>query len=171
MYGPNCDDVRFFDILETFIANNDDKSFIIGGDFNVVLNPQIDKKNGRLDTNKRNRDKLISIITSYDLCDLWRLNNPTTQKYTWHSNNRPPIFCRLDYFLISSNISNRTDICNITTGIRSDHSLVYFNIDLSKSKRGPGYFKLNNSVILGGTHQRNIRESIREIAENNSIIE
>lgn len=38
MYGPNKDDGIFFEVLEKFLIENDDKIFIIGGDFNRVLN-------------------------------------------------------------------------------------------------------------------------------------
>ena len=31
VYGPNKDDTSFFDILEDYILNNDEKSFIVGG--------------------------------------------------------------------------------------------------------------------------------------------
>ena len=87
--------------------------------------------------------------------------------YTWHSNTKPTIFCRLDYFLISSNLVNVITNCKITTGYRSDHSLVYFNLNTDSQTRGPGYFKLNNSVILEQEYQNKIKQSIEEIATTN----
>ena len=44
VYGPNDDNTQIFEKLETFVANNDEQNLIIGGDFNTVLNPNIDKK-------------------------------------------------------------------------------------------------------------------------------
>ena len=38
IYGPNNDDVNFFEHLERYLKENDEKTFIIGGDFNTVLN-------------------------------------------------------------------------------------------------------------------------------------
>ena len=55
IYGPNNDDVNFFEHLEKYLKENDEKTFIIGGDFNTVLNEKIDKRNGRIDTQKRFR--------------------------------------------------------------------------------------------------------------------
>lgn len=37
IYGPNTDDVGFFEKLEKYLNDNDDKTVIIGGDFNTVL--------------------------------------------------------------------------------------------------------------------------------------
>ena len=44
IYGPNTDNILFFKTLEDYILNNDDKSFIIAGDFNTILNIDVDKK-------------------------------------------------------------------------------------------------------------------------------
>ena len=52
IYGPNTDDVTHFNSLETYLKDNTDKTIIIGGDFNTVLDIEIDKKNGRTDTHK-----------------------------------------------------------------------------------------------------------------------
>ena len=57
--------------------------------------------------------------------------------------------------------------CKITTGFRSDHSLVHFNLITDNQPRGPGFFKLNNSVILEQDYQNKIKQSIQEIADIN----
>ena len=45
-----------------YFNDNNDKSFIIAGDFNTVIDSSIDKKNGNLDTHKMCRSKIKSII-------------------------------------------------------------------------------------------------------------
>ena len=70
------------------------------------MDTDIHKKNGRVDTHKFFRQKIIDIIETYDVTNIWRDKNPSLMQYTWHSSHKPPIFCRLDYFLISKNISN-----------------------------------------------------------------
>ena len=44
MYGPNKDDVTFFEKLEFFMMENEDKDIISGGDYNTIINSEIDKK-------------------------------------------------------------------------------------------------------------------------------
>ena len=70
VYGPNKDYVSFFDKFEAFIRENEDKDIINGGDFNTILNNEIDKKNERTDTHKKCRLKLNSLINSYNLTDV-----------------------------------------------------------------------------------------------------
>ena len=149
--------------MENYLKENDDKSFIIGGDFNTIIDTELDKKNGRTDTHRLCRNKLSSIIDEFDLVDIWRSKHPSSKKYTWHSSSKPPIFCRLDYFLISDNLINNVISCEHGTSYRSDHSPVILNVNLTNIKRGPGYFKLNNSFILDNEYQECIRKNITEI--------
>ena len=167
VYGPNKDDKHFFLELEKVIKQFEHETLIIGGDFNTIIDNIKDKKNGRVDTNKINRQHINSLIVNYDLNDIWRIFNNDNNHFTWHSNHKPPIFCRLDYFLTSSNIINKTSKCKITSGIRSDHSIVYFTFNPISEPRGPGYFKLNNSILLNNEYQNIIRDSIKSIADIN----
>ena len=93
-------------MIYRYLNANNDKSFVIGGDFNKAINTNIDKKNVRQDTNKLCRQKVNTMIDLRDLVDIWRLQHPDKLQFNWHSNIKPPIFSRFDYFLISDNISN-----------------------------------------------------------------
>ena len=44
VYGPNTDDINVFNDLLIYLNANNDKSFVIGGDFNTVININIEKK-------------------------------------------------------------------------------------------------------------------------------
>ena len=73
VYGPNTDDLVYFNTLETYLKENIDKNIIIGGDFNTVLNTELDKKNGRTDTHKY---ILNALTKTYNLIDTWRSKHP-----------------------------------------------------------------------------------------------
>ena len=55
IYGPNDGNIHLFEKLHNYIHDNEENDFIIGGDFNTVLNTNIDKRNGRKDTHKKCR--------------------------------------------------------------------------------------------------------------------
>ena len=103
----------------------------------------------------------------HNLIYIWRVNNPSKSKFTWHSNTSPPIFSKLDFFLISDNLSNYTQSCNIKPSYKSDYSLVEINVDFIQQQKGKGYFKLNNSLILDKDYQTAIRKGILDIANIN----
>lgn len=168
IYGPNTDDVAFFETLDNYLSENEEKSFIVGGDFNTVLDIHLDKKNGKLDTHKACRSKINGLMEKLALVDIWRHKHPDLKQYTWHSSQKPPIFCRLDYFLLSDNLLNITVRSEHISSYKSDHSIVSLELDFVNIERGPGYFKLNNSLILDPEYQQIIRASIIDIAALNN---
>jgi exonuclease III len=167
IYGPNNDDVSIFTVLENYLYANCEKKFIIGGDFNTILDLKMDKQNGRSDTHRKCREKIQCIIRNFALIDIWRFLNPKKQQYTWSSNNKPPIFSRLDFFLVTDTLCNVIKNCHIKQGFRTDHSIVHFQFDLQKQKRGPGYFKLNNSLILIKEYNEKIIQCIQSTVNFN----
>ena len=46
IYGPNTDDIFCFKMLENYLIENEEKTITVGGDFNIVLDIELDKKNG-----------------------------------------------------------------------------------------------------------------------------
>ena len=104
MYGPNNDEIRIFEKLEEYIKENEEKTIIIGGDFNTVLDETLDKRNGRTDTHRKCRSKIRNLMDTYNLIDIWRETHPNIKQYTWHSAHKPPIFSRLDCFLVSEGV-------------------------------------------------------------------
>ena len=167
IYGPNNDDISIFNKLEEFILLNDDKSIIIGGDFNTYLDIDKDRKNGARETHKNIRQKLNSIMNTNNLIDVWRVQHPNTHKYTWHSNTRPVIFSRLDYFLITDNLVNFINKSEINIGYNTDHSIVSINVDFIKIDKGPGFFKINNSILLQDEYKRIIKNNIQDVVNIN----
>ena len=56
---------------------------------------------------------------------------------------------------------------NIILAINQIIVIVKLTIAINSYERGPGYFKLNNSLILDNEYQQTIKESIKEIAAIN----
>jgi len=96
VYAPNQNIDEYLNILEQEIQELGEYSLIIGGDFNVVMNFEMDKLNGRNDTNKAASIKLNKLTETYDLIDIYRNKYPNKKEFTWHSNSSPPVFCKLD---------------------------------------------------------------------------
>ena len=99
------------------------------------------------------------------LTDIWRDMHPDIKQLTWHSHHKPLIFCRLDYVLISKTMRNSIVSCKHNIGYKSDLSKVSLNIDIISLTRGPGYFKLNNSLLSDKDYQETVKKTIAEIAE------
>ena len=55
----------------------------------------------------------------------------------------------------------------IKKSIKSDHSVVMIDIEINNIKRGPGIFKLNNSLLLDSTYKEKIQKAIKDIKDYN----
>jgi len=136
---------------------------ILGGDFNCVLNVNLDKKGGRPVTHTNSVGKIKHIMEEFSLVDIWRLKNPSTLRYTWRSKE---VHCRLDFFLISINLASQIKDCDISPGFRTDHSAISINIILNTLQRGRGFWKLNVSLLQDDNYVKLVKETINKISNN-----
>ena len=146
LYAPNVDDPRFFEIVFEHLLDFECDEIIIGGDFNLVLNIDMDKKGGLARTNSKSQEIVNDLAAQLDLIDAWRIINPDSRKYTWRR-RRPEISCRLDFFLVSQSLMCSVTSANISAGYKTDHSLINIRIALHSNPRSPGFWKLNTSFL------------------------
>ena len=99
VYGPNSDNQKFF--LHMIMQHEQLHKYdceIIGGDFNLVLQPEIDRHNSMF-----NHTKSLTIINEFiekkGLCDAWRVLHPQTRRYSWHRPAKTST-SRIDFLLI-----------------------------------------------------------------------
>ena len=131
------------------IANN---YILIGGDWNVVLNPALDSSRYRAVNRPRARKKVYDLMLKYDLIDSWRELYPEKKKYTWRR-FKSFVQGRLDYFLLSKELNVQVKKANISPGYCSDHALVSLELKVNDIKRG----KPRGSLITRYYGIRNMR--------------
>ena len=74
---------------------------------------------------------------------------------------------RLDYFLISIQLSYNISNCTIKPGLKCDHSLINITLDLINTQcRRNSYWKFNNALLFGNTYTQLIKEEITSVAVN-----
>ena len=150
MYAPNDDSPDFFhNILDT-INEFDNSRVLIVGDYNLVINPQMDYHNYLHVNNPRARNKVLELMETCQLTDVYtkkcRELHPDDRIYTWRK-AYPIKQARLDFFLISEPIVLDVNQADILSSYRSDHSPVSLSIRLNEFQHGKGQWKFNNSLL------------------------
>ena len=146
VYGPNDDEPNFYRNLISLLESFQTDHVIVGGDFNFVVNPDVDSYNYAREYNINAKKTFLKFTDQNDLIDIWRLKNPTKLEYTWSRNN--PLKCgRLDMFFVDTSLSSRTKEVIIKPGYRTDHCLLIMKIQNKELDRGPGLWKMNDSVL------------------------
>ena len=159
VYAPNISNKVFFTDLFQDAMDIGCDFYILGGDFNLVFDLEKDCT-GSILYNMDALKRLKSLMEINDLIDIWRALNPETQKFTWFGNRPNRTYSRIDYFLTSNCLLNNTINAEILPGFMTDHSLITFVIDVSKCKRGPGIWRLNNPLLDNNKYCELIREEI-----------
>ena len=95
----------------------------MGGDWNVIRDPEIDKSGGNGRVKTKAIDAVTRLLTKYNLNDVWRVKNPNTPRYSWRQNH-PLVQCRLDYWLLSDSLFDNVTDTSIIPSIKSDHSAI-----------------------------------------------
>ena len=164
IYAPNEDDPGFFRDFFGHLSDFQSEELIIGGDFNLVLNLDKDKKGGLAKTHGKSVQIIHEHSANFDLIDPWRILHPDTLKYTWRR-KRPEVQCRLDFFLISQNLMCNVTSAEILPGFKTDHSMITLTIALHENIRGPGYWKLNTSSLSEIEYVNIIKSTIQNVKE------
>lgn len=69
--------------LKHILSENEDSSFIIGGDLNTYLNPILDRDCTKAESLTKYAKEILNIMETNELIDIWRVLNPVTKRYTW----------------------------------------------------------------------------------------
>ena len=167
LYGPNHDDPYFFIHLFGQIEALQESNIVIAGDFNTISDPEVDKLGGNPHKNKNSRQALNALKEEMDIVDIWRIRNPNTHEFTFRCMRPERILSRLDYFLISSSLSNIVEETYIRPGYLSDHSNIRIKLSIMDVPRGNGFWKLNCQLLHDTEYIDQIKSTIKDISALN----
>ena len=162
LYGPNEDKPGFYHEIQGMIDEINNAHCILCGDWNLIQDPKLDSTNYIHINNKNARKAVLEMKDNVNLIDPWRLQNPTLRRYTWRQPT-PLKQSRLDFFLISEELTTFLSSSNIVPGYRTDHSLISLDLDLSTIKRGKGFWKFNNSLLKDPKYVKCIKDKILDV--------
>ena len=134
VYGPsNGDHPEFFQEVFNKITSFDNELIVVGGNWNVALNPKLDTNHPSNIYRNRSRGKIQELIEQCDVVHNFRSLYPNVRKYTRRRFNGTQQ-SRLDYSVVSEQLDCVTESVSITPGYCSDHSLVCltFKTDIVK---------------------------------------
>ena len=137
-----------------------EENIVLGGDLNCPLNPLPDKKGGIFTKRKLVTSCIDNFQGKLDLVDIWRIKHPDMKSFTW-SQKSPRFFCRLDYLLLSNNLSDFVGSTEIVSAVRTDHDAISLEFGkLENELKGPYIWKMNCSLLDNEEYVNNVTELI-----------
>ena len=161
LYAPNIDDPNFFIQLFEQLSQHENSECIITGDFNLVLNKQLDTSSTEQKNNKQAKQVIEHYVNEMMLVDAWRALNPDKKVYTWTRSKPKFTGSRIDFFLINYGLMHQVQ-SNIVPACSTDHSLVTLSISIDKIKRGKGNWKMNEAHLQNDEYIQMMTQEIEE---------
>lgn len=174
VYAPNKDSeyIEFMHNLDDSLSMIDVSNLndiVIGGDWNIVRNDELDKLGGSIASKPNGNNCIDMLMSKFNLNDVWRVKNPQVKRYSWRQPN-PLIQCRLDYWLISDSIFDKVKNADIIPSIRSDHSAITLMFqNISNLQKGPSFWKFNCSLLSDSNYVTEMRNKLREWIDDDEI--
>ena len=168
IYAPNIDCPDFFGNICCVAKQLGNAYVIIGGDFNQVRDPALDKSRG---TNTRSIHKSQLAIDVLEdelgLVAIWRTLHPQEREYTFYSNPHS-LYSRIDYFLISKQLVSTVIAASVGNIVLSDHAPVEVVLGSKAESETPrGHWRLNTSLLKNDKSCDFIKKEILEYWEFN----
>ena len=102
---------------------------------------------------------LFRSMEMFDLVDIQRMRHPKSRKFTYESKSLK-LKSRMDFLLISKNISGDVKNSEIYYAIAPDHDAIYISLSWpNRPPRGPGLWKFNNTQFNDTQYVGTVRDT------------
>lgn len=160
LYAPTQSEAKeqeqFIGKVDEALASIEIHTLLLGGDMNIQLDRHSTNQ-GRRSTNTESFiNRIKSLMDDYTLEDVWKQG--CSKRGTFH---RGAYTARLDYWFIPAFLLPKATI-TITPHPLSDHCLLTLIISFAEFKRGPGYWRFDNSLLA---EERFVEEMSNHIGE------
>lgn len=146
IYAPNIDSPSFFKKVMSSIPNMSQTNLIIGGDFNCILDPYLDRSSTRRVEKSKSSIFLDTFINNTNMADIWRITNPTGREYSFYSAPHNS-YTRIDYFLIDAKLMPYATDAKYHSIVVSDHSPLTCNLAIQNMVRPQMNWRLNPLLL------------------------
>lgn len=166
--APTADLPGFFVDISNVITQFGSSYIIVGGDFNKVRDPEVDKTyKWGVSRPSQARKAIDTLVEELHLVDAWRFFHPSDKELTFYSHPHTS-YSRIDYFLISKSLLSITEQTMIGTILISDHAPVGMALRLGQlPKRRPTRWRFNSSLLRNEQSVEFIESEILDYWLNN----
>uniref|UniRef100_A0A8C6U322 Endonuclease/exonuclease/phosphatase domain-containing protein n=1 Tax=Neogobius melanostomus TaxID=47308 RepID=A0A8C6U322_9GOBI len=169
VYNPPEEGPDLVKKIADLISSESKGITIIAGDFNLILNANMDSQGNKKHYSESSAKVLRRAMKEAGIADVWRNLNPLVKYYTYCSKSHNK-YSRLDYFFVFKDTLSRIIECKIHEITLSDHAPISLKICLDEEK-GQTLWRFNNSLLQTEDFQLKINSAIKEYLEFNDIDE
>ena len=145
VYAPNDDCPVYFENIRNILRNRGEQKILVG-DFNLVLDVALDRKDTYHNNNKA-KEVVEDLMEEFCLKEIWRIRNGEDKEYSWFKRGNIQKASRIDFMLVSAGLDQKVEYITYISSIKTDHRAIYCVIKIYQYERGVGYWKFNNKLL------------------------
>lgn len=146
VYAPTWDDDKFISGFFSSLPKVDDHYLIIGGDFNLIQDPTLDRSSTNLQALSKSAKVLDTYKTSLGLFDPWRAKFHSTKAFSFFSHVHHS-YSRIDFFLLDNYFLSAVHSCEYHSIVISDHAPTSVDIGFPSRVPHTRQWRLNSSLL------------------------
>ena len=110
-------------------------------------------------------------MDEFCLLDIWRARHPDESQYSWFKRGEITKASRIDFILISGGLDQKVEMVQYLSSIMTDHRAIYMVISIHQGERGPGYWKLNTSLLSNSDYVSMMNKEIKFTLSSSSSMD
>lgn len=132
-------------LCKTLEEYKGEEYLFLGGDFNCAVS-SLDRNH--IEPHMPSRRRLIQMIETHDLVDVWRNFNKDLRQYTWvHARDNSLSLARLDKLYVFKHHLSIFKRCFISPVGFSDHCLIGYVSSMNSVKPSSAYWHFNTTLL------------------------
>ncbi|PIO27147.1 hypothetical protein AB205_0027470, partial [Aquarana catesbeiana] len=167
IYAPNDAPASFFKSFFDKLTSLNSPHIIIGGDFNLVANPTLDRSSSTK-ISKAFPRSLTQGLLDYQLVDTWKTHNMGLKEFTFYSHPHNS-YARLDYIYTTPIILANSTKATIHPCVWSDHHVTSFTTKFIGLAPTPYIWRLNEALLSDVVVESETAKSIEEYFSLNAL--
>lgn len=170
IYAPNTNQIPFLSKVFDRLFEAPHQYLVIGGDFNLVHSPGLDKHSmgqGKSQANtNRTATQFRQLTRKYALFDAWRTTYPSAKQFTFYSHPHMS-HSRLDYFFVNAPTLRTCTNSDIQAISWSDHAPITLSLTLSPGSLRKCHWRLNDFLLKHDPSRIELEQTLKlYFAEN-----
>lgn len=170
VYGPNWDDSAFITKFFTSFPNIANYHIIVGGDFNLVQDPTLDRSSVKVFPLTKSAKTLSTLTEQLGLSDPWRRTFPTTKLFSFFSHVHRT-YSRIDFFLQDNRLFPNVDSCDYHSIVISDHAPTSLDLNFRVQTKPFKQWRFNSALLAEDGYRQFLRTQITLFFELNDLPE
>lgn len=145
LYGPNFDNPIFINNLILKLATVKGQC-IVGGEFNLVLNPLLDHSSPKSASLSNAATVLNSGLKDMGIIDDWRSLNPNHRDFSFYSGTHNT-YSRIDMFLLPRDMMPTVKDYSYLAANHSDHNALKFTCMINTPQPSSHRWRFRNYML------------------------